>query len=89
MKALLLISPVLLPLLTLVAVSLFVAGGIGNLIDRLANDGRVIDFMQVGVGWLRTGVFNVADMAITLGAACLLASSLPQRRRKEPVRDQG
>ena len=28
------------PLLTLVAVSLFVAGGVGNLIDRLVNDGR-------------------------------------------------
>lgn len=66
------------PLLTLVAVSLFVAGGVGNLIDRLYNDGRVIDFMQVGVGWLRTGVFNVADMAIMAGVGLTVISLLRQ-----------
>lgn len=71
------------PLLMLVAVSLFVAGGIGNLIDRLFNDGRVIDFMQVGVGWLHTGVFNVADMAIMAGVGLVLLSML----RKPPVEE--
>ena len=30
--------------------------------------GMVIDFMNVGIGPLRTGIFNVADMAIMLGA---------------------
>jgi signal peptidase II len=32
----------------------------------------VIDFMNVGIGSLRTGIFNVADMAIMLGAAILV-----------------
>ena len=32
--------------------------------------------------------FNVADIAITLGAVCILAASLPSRRRKEPVLEQ-
>ena len=74
------------PLLTLVAVSLFVAGGVGNLIDRIFNAGRVVDFMQVGVGWLRTGVFNVADMAIMAGVGLVVISMLRQPAQKaEPI----
>src|SRR4051812_37053201 len=45
---------------------LFVAGGVSNLIDRIAI-GTVIDFMNVGIGSLRTGIFNVADVAIMAG----------------------
>jgi signal peptidase II len=49
----------------------FVAvGGIGNLLDRIIHDGRVGDFLNIGVGVLRTGIFNVADACIMLG--CLL-----------------
>ena len=77
------------PLLTLVAVSLFVAGGVGNLIDRLVNDGRVIDFMVVGVGWLRTGVFNVADMAIMAGVGLMVLSMLRNPAPKEEQSDRG
>ena len=47
--------------------ALFVAGGLSNWIDRVTQ-GRVVDFLNVGVGPLRTGVFNVADLAIMLGA---------------------
>lgn len=43
-----------------------VAGGIGNLIDRVRFN-YVIDFLNVGVGGLRTGIFNIADMFITAG----------------------
>lgn len=48
------------------------SGGLGNLIDRVTNNGQVTDFLNIGVGSLRTGIFNVADMAIT-GGALLLA----------------
>lgn len=51
----------------LIGVTLFVAGGASNLLDRIAY-GRVIDFLNVGLGPLRTGIFNVADVAILLGA---------------------
>ncbi len=48
-------------------------GGISNLIDRLFRaQGHVIDFMNMGIGSLRTGIFNVADMAILLGVALLV-----------------
>ena len=68
--------------------ALIVGGALGNIIDRL-RQGAVTDFLDVFWKEWHWPTFNVADMAITLGAACLLASSLPQRRRKEPVRDQG
>jgi signal peptidase II len=62
---------------TTVSMSLVVAGGLGNLIDR-AVKGTVTDFMFVGYGWLRTGIFNVADMAIMAGMAVLLLASFKQ-----------
>jgi signal peptidase II len=52
-----------------VALSLIASGGIGNWIDRLTNDGRVTDFLNVGIGSLRTGIFNVADMVLLAGVA--------------------
>lgn len=58
--------------LSLLALALIVAGGVGNLIDRIMWDGVVIDFLNMGIGRVRTGVFNVADMAITAGFFLLL-----------------
>jgi signal peptidase II len=52
---------------SLVGVALLVAGGVSNLVDRIVR-GSVIDFMNVGIGPLRTGIFNVADMAVLLGS---------------------
>src|SRR5215203_4333510 len=55
----------------LLGVALLAAGGASNLLDRITY-GMVIDFMNVGIGSLRTGIFNVADMAIMLGASLLV-----------------
>ena len=55
----------------LVGLTLFVAGGASNLADRVTR-GSVIDFMNIGVGPLRTGIFNVADTAIMLGVAMVV-----------------
>lgn len=60
----------------LVGWSLVIGGGVSNLIDRVTRDGRVVDFLRIGVGELRTGIFNVADAAIVLGLVCLFASAL-------------
>ena len=60
------------------AFSLFIAGGASNWFDRI-NDGRVVDFMNAGIGWLRTGVFNVADVAIMLGVALFIFAELRAR----------
>ena len=48
-----------------------VAGGTSNLVDRIAY-GMVIDFVNVGVGPVRTGIFNVADVAIMLGVGIVV-----------------
>ena len=51
--------------------ALVAAGALGNLVDRLRWDRGVVDFIDVGVGATRFWIFNVADMAITIGAALL------------------
>jgi signal peptidase II len=66
----------------LLGATLFVAGGASNWVDRLAN-GRVVDFMNVGVGPVRTGIFNVADMALMLGGI-MLAVSEYRRLSRDP-----
>jgi signal peptidase II len=62
------------------ALSLQLAGAVGNLIDRLTHDGKVTDFISVGT----FPVFNVADSAITVGTAILiLAVWLNDRKEKQ------
>jgi signal peptidase II len=63
-----------------VALSLFVAGGFSNWVDRLG-DGSVVDFLNVGIGGVRTGVFNVADVAIMVGVTLFLAAEWRASRR--------
>lgn len=65
--------------LAAVGLILFVAGGLSNLIDRVAI-GSVVDFMNIGIGPLRTGIFNVADVAIMAGVCLLVAERYRARR---------
>ncbi|MGB3313385.1 MAG: signal peptidase II, partial [Albidovulum sp.] len=67
--------------------ALVVGGALGNIIDRL-RQGAVTDFLDLYWRDWHWPTFNVADIAITLGAVLILAASLPFRRRKEPVLDQ-
>lgn len=55
-----------------VPLAFLLAGGIGNLIDRTTQGGLVTDFINVGIGPLRTGVFNVADVAVMFSAIALV-----------------
>ena len=50
---------------------LFISGGASNLIDRIAW-GSVVDLMNVGLGPLRTGIFNVADVALVAGVVLIV-----------------
>jgi len=76
----LLFAPAL-PHATTVALSLIAGGGLSNLFDRIAYGGYVVDFLNIGFGSLRTGIFNIADVAITVGAIYLLVRSLKHERR--------
>ncbi len=66
-----------------VGAALICGGGIGNLIDRFAYGGYVTDFLNVGIGPLRTGIFNLADFALLAGVAIVAASwTLGNRARQ-------
>jgi signal peptidase II len=54
-----------------VALALVCAGAIGNLFDRVRSFFGVVDFIDVGLGTARWPTFNVADMAVSVGAATL------------------
>ncbi len=69
-----------------IAVGLIAGGGLGNWIDRLLQDGAVTDFVSLGLGRLRTGVFNVADLAVVGGALLLL---FWPRREGTPSQEDG
>lgn len=73
------------PRAVLIALTLMLAGGASNWLDRLANDGRVVDFLNVGFGGLRTGIFNVADVAIMAGAALAFIASAKAQRTPPPT----
>jgi signal peptidase II len=59
--------------------ALVAGGGAGNLIDRLTHGGLVRDFLNVGVGPLRTGIFNLADVALMGGCGLLLMQQMRRR----------
>ena len=54
-----------------VAVGLLWGGAFGNLLDRLRSERGVVDFIDIGAGSLRFWTFNVADVAVTVGATLL------------------
>ncbi len=54
------------------SIALVFSGGIGNIIDRLLFDRHVTDFLNLGIGNIRTGIFNIADVCVTAGVIGLL-----------------
>ena len=67
----------------LVGLSLALAGGASNWVDRVAR-GSVVDFLYLDFGALRTGIFNVADVAVMLGACILVFTYRQQIMAPEP-----
>ncbi len=69
---------------TAIGLALVLGGAIGNLVDRLLN-GKVIDFIDVY--WTEAGyhfaTFNVADIAISTGAALLVVISLFDKQKNQ------
>jgi len=57
-----------------IALALILGGALGNVIDRIVY-GHVIDFLDFYLGTWHWPAFNVADSAITLGAALLIWDS--------------
>lgn len=57
-----------------------IGGGIGNLIDRIAY-GEVTDFVYIDLGgYVKTGIFNMADVSVTMGVLAILFLSIRYRK---------
>lgn len=66
------------------ALGLVSAGALGNMIDRVRSARGVVDFIDLGIGDARFYTFNIADVAITVGAV-LLGRILWQEDRKRSL----
>lgn len=69
--------------LRLWALALVAGGAVGNIIDRIVYRAGVVDFLDVGVGSLRWPVFNVADMAVSVGAVLLMITFYREETRSD------
>ncbi len=67
----------------IIAFSFVLGGGISNIYDRLLYH-KVVDFMNIGIGELRSGIFNVADMSIMAGLFLLLPFMFQSKKKEEP-----
>lgn len=63
-------------------IGLLLGGAIGNFVDRFP-DGRVTDFLDVGIGPTRWPTFNLADSFILIGITCLMLLSF--QKKAEPT----
>jgi signal peptidase II len=73
-----------LTMLQLVCLATIIGGGISNIFDRIIFGGYVTDFMNFGIGNLRTGILNFADISITFGAIFLIfVQYLKERKLKD------
>ena len=66
-----------------VAFAFVIGGGIGNLVDRILY-GSVTDFFHIRIGFFKTGIFNMADVSVTIGVLMVIAFAL----RKKGVKIQ-
>ncbi len=55
-----------------------IGGGIGNVFDRIAY-GSVTDFFHISLGFFQTGIFNLADMSITMGTLIILVQTFRKK----------
>ncbi len=62
------------------ALACILGGAVGNVVDRLMH-GHVVDFLDFHLRGWHFPAFNIADSAISVGAACLILDELLRVRR--------
>jgi signal peptidase II len=67
----------------LTALGLVCGGAVGNLVDRVKSGRGVVDFIDVWIGSFHWPTFNVADMAVSVGALALAAVLWHEGRHAE------
>jgi signal peptidase II len=73
------------------SLTMILGGAVGNLIDRIFRDGKVVDYLDVKL--FRFAVFNFADIFVTVGTALLAVYILffmekDDKRLKPPAEDK-
>lgn len=63
------------------AYTFLLAGGISNIYDRVSNNRSVIDFMVIKLGGLSTGIFNFADVWISIAFGMLIVGIFKQKEK--------
>jgi len=73
--------------LSLIAFCCIVGGGIANVFDRIVY-GEVTDFFFINLGGVfKTGIFNVADLSVTIGMVMLLLSGFINRNKSKVLHE--
>jgi signal peptidase II len=67
-----------LPPLFLLGLCFVIGGGLGNLYDRFVY-GSVTDFLHIDFYFIKTGIFNLADVSIMIGMAMILTNTFIKR----------
>lgn len=71
----------------IIAFALIIGGGVGNLIDRIFNNGLVVDFIDFRI--IHFAIFNFADICAVVGAGLLLLlvilDEIKEQRAKKRV----
>ena len=75
-----------LPTMMVGGLCLIAGGGLSNLIDRLLNDGRVVDFIALKLFLGHSFILNLADLAIFAGVLMLLFHPLRRSTRTSTMR---
>jgi signal peptidase II len=72
----------------LIALALFLAGIVGNLYDRIFNDGFVRDFIDIYRGNWHWPAFNIADSMLCTAVGLMLITSFTAASSQKPVHQQ-
>lgn len=64
-----------------IGIAFSLGGGIGNLYDRILH-GSVTDFMHIDYLFIKTGIFNMADVSIMTGMILILIGFWIQRKKE-------
>ncbi|MCE7072348.1 MULTISPECIES: signal peptidase II [Dyadobacter] len=70
-----------LTLMSALALSFAIGGGIGNIYDRLMH-GSVTDFLHINLGFFQTGIFNMADVSIMMGMFIFFIQSYTRQKAR-------
>ncbi|WP_344929230.1 signal peptidase II [Aquimarina addita] len=64
---------------TIIGITFIVGGGIGNIYDRIIYR-SVTDFLIMDLGFIKTEVFNMADVSVMIGSFIIMTSVLLNRK---------